>query len=893
MRLRMPLVTFALSAALGLGAAGTAPAAAEPGGAEPSARGEWSVTAVEPGRYVVRWTADEPLPITSDRPRIVDETGAPVGETVLVDEGRAVEVAVAASEAPDPDDLDVLLSGDRLDEAGDDLVAGPEATPSAAPDDEVLPVDPAEPGPYPIERSNYKLDPVKLTGMKNPIEMVGHVVEPAAGAAVGDRPLVLFLHGRHSVCYIPGDPEAMPSKWPCQAPAKEIPSHLGYDYAQEVLASQGYATVSIRVNGINAQDWRLPDGGAGARASIVIEHLKHWAGMAAEHKVDLDRVVLVGHSRGGEGVNRASIRIPLDADYRIVGQVLLAPTNFATQTSPYVPSATVLPYCDGDVSDLQGQKFVDFARDLTADDTSLKSAVLMMGANHNYFNTEWTPGVAKAPAWDDWGGPATRPCGTSHPGRLSDAEQRTVGLAWIAGAVRLFAADEEEFLPLYDGSHATVASVGDADIRSAAIGGGRDVRRPAIDAEPTTPSGAAVRLCDAERNYDEPGDTCAADDALPWLSPNWPDAWEELPVRSALEVAWSQADATGGLQFYSPLDASDGRLELRVIADPSKRVRFDVRVTDTDGDSATLTPVGGTTFPGLPTGKYLARLWAQTVPVELGDAAIDTSAIESVELVARTDSGRAWLLDVAAAPGQLSAVPSERLPLVNIRSVKVPEGDGPGKGTATIPVKLRGTLSEPARLQLVRGAWTGKPKESELTLNPGDPEHGITVKYPRDDVWTPYPWMYDVRLVPLAGAMTDSYLGMVQVVEDDPAPKLRVKPVAKRVKEGQRARFKISLSQPVGEVSWASLTVVKGTGRPLHTADVPKKWLEERVGKTKKKFLYKAGLYVNQRLPKGKQTTEISIPIAKDNLREKPETLTVKVRYYNMVKKVSVTVVDP
>ena len=127
-------------------------------------------------------------------------------------------------------------------------------------------------------------------------------------------------------------------------------------------------------------------------------HLDHWVDLAAAHQVDLSRVVLVGHSRGGEGVNRASIQIPLSAPYRIVGQVLIAPTDFASQTAPYVPTVTLLPFCDGDVSDLQGQKFTDFARDLASDDTSLKSSVLVMGANHNFFNTEWTPGIAAAPA---------------------------------------------------------------------------------------------------------------------------------------------------------------------------------------------------------------------------------------------------------------------------------------------------------------------------------------------------------------------------------------------------------------------------------------------------------------------------------------------------------------
>ncbi len=158
-------------------------------------------------------------------------------------------------------------------------------------------------------------------------------------------------------------------------------------------------------------------------------HLDHWTGLAAEHQVDLDQVVLVGHSRGGEGVNRASIRIPLSAPYRIVGQVLLAPTDFASQTAPYVPTVTVLPYCDGDVYDLQGQKFTDVGRDLTSDDTSLKSSVLVMGANHNFFNTEWTPGVAVAPSWDDWFGPKDQPCGRPAPDRLSKSGQRAVGTA--------------------------------------------------------------------------------------------------------------------------------------------------------------------------------------------------------------------------------------------------------------------------------------------------------------------------------------------------------------------------------------------------------------------------------------------------------------------------------
>jgi hypothetical protein len=57
-----------------------------------------------------------------------------------------------------------------------------------------------------------------------------------------------------------------------------------------------------------------------------------------------------------------------------------------------------LGYCDGDVSDLEGQVFTDYSRDLGQHDTALHSSVMMMGADHNFFNTEWTPGQAQAPA---------------------------------------------------------------------------------------------------------------------------------------------------------------------------------------------------------------------------------------------------------------------------------------------------------------------------------------------------------------------------------------------------------------------------------------------------------------------------------------------------------------
>lgn len=395
--------------------------------------GTWTVTLLGPDTYRIAWRSPKRLPVTSDRPQI-RKGGESLGVALIERDGRTVYVDVRSTKLPDTSSMDVVLSGDRLNVGGDDVLArvngnGQAGKPPALSPSRpkrtttVLPEDPAEPGPFGIRTSDYELDPVKLPGMKQPIEMVGHVVEPTAEAATGPRPVVLFLHGRHSYCYNP-DNNDDGWEWPCQAPLKEIPSHLGYDYIQQALASQGYFTVSVRVNGINAQDWKLDDGGADARAQIVERHLDHWAAQAAGHELDMSQVVLVGHSRGGEGVDRAALEIPLTAPYTIAGQVLLAPTDFAGQTAAYVPTVTVLPYCDGDVYDLQGQIFTDAARDLVRDDTSLKSSILVMGANHNFFNTEWTPGLAAAPAWDDWGGPRKKLCGEANPDRLSPPSSR-------------------------------------------------------------------------------------------------------------------------------------------------------------------------------------------------------------------------------------------------------------------------------------------------------------------------------------------------------------------------------------------------------------------------------------------------------------------------------------
>ena len=897
----MPTTRRAVRAALAaavIGAltltAGPAPASSPPdararAGANDDAAGSlgrWRVQPAGTGMWEVSWRSPSRLPVTSDRPTVVQD-GVPLGVPTVRADGRTVVTSVSSRTRPDPATLDVVLSGDRLDEPGSDTAdeaaapISPRRPADLAPQ---LSVDPAEPGPYDVVSSDYQLDPVKLPRMREPIEMVGHVVEPAPEASTGPRPLVLFLHGRHSFCYDPTGEGGDEWNWPCQAPLEEIPSHLGYDYIQQVLASQGFATVSVRVNGINAQDYRLSDGGADARAQIVQRHLDYWVGLADDHQVDLSQVVLVGHSRGGEGVDRASIQIQPDAPYTIAGQVLLAPTDFGTQTAPYVPTVTVLPYCDGDVYDLQGQRFTDSSRDVLDDDTSLKSSVLVMGANHNFFNTEWTPGIAQAPAWDDWwsSNPRTE-CGEGSPTRLTASEQRRVGVAYVAGAVQLFTRDDQSVLPMFDGSVVRPPSIGAAEVYSHAIGGGRDERRPAIDTGLSLAQGARTSFCLGVIDPRSVG-ACGQGDDLWGNAPHWYDAGELAPPRRELEMTWTDVGQSGGLVLDDPLDLSDGRLEMRTIVDPLRgNVRLHLRLTDADGATATVTPADDGLVRALPLDRFVGKRWAQTVLADPQDAAgIDLTRITRIDVVGDSEDGHIWVLDVASAPDTLAPVPDERAPLFSLGSVKVEEGDGPGTVTAEVPFTITGTLTEPAQLKVgtVDYYSRGGGSSFRLDLAPGQTSGTIPIEYEANTADDPGRRITMLQAFPVRGVMTDHYDGTLRIIDDDPAPRVSVS-AARRVSEGDPVRIDISLEGESAYPYYVEAQVVRSGDdvEPLRVGDVPTKWLRDHHVSTKhpKRALYRADVFLWTRIRPGGHSAALTIPTLRDGKHEGVEAVTVEI----------------
>ncbi len=352
-----------------------------------------------------------------------------------------------------------------------------------------LAADPAVPGPFPVIRRTYDDGDLAFTpgGFPSAVEVRASVHHPFPLSS-GPFPLVVFLHGRHATCF---DGAFDFLQWPCSAGRQPIPSFEGYDYIADTLASHGYIVVSISANGINAADNGVLDLGMQARAELIQHHLDKWQtfstvggapfGTIFVGNVDLQNIGTMGHSRGGEGVVRHFVHNAAQGSPYGVNAVLpLAPTDFNRDVINNVELGVVLPYCDGDVADLQGVHFYDDARYNVPQDASFKHTLLVMGANHNFFNTIWTPGLFPAGTADDWNEfqvPADPFCGNvAGNGRLSDAEQRGAGAAYIVGFFRRHLGAETQFMNMLIGAEPPPPSALGATVH-ASFHAPRDLRK--------------------------------------------------------------------------------------------------------------------------------------------------------------------------------------------------------------------------------------------------------------------------------------------------------------------------------------------------------------------------------------------------------------------------------
>lgn len=346
------------------------------------------------------------------------------------------------------------------------MMAGCSTPPAAVSDTNAPPPpppDPLSPGPMAWSRIHYDfgqyiVDDPTLVPYQYPVPINGSVTFPTAE---GVYPVVLLMHGRHSTCAVAGAELIFTGVCPSAVVVEPVNSYRGYDGLAENLASHGYAVVSVNANTINDRDL-LGDAGANARAELILRTLDDFASVNAtgtplpdstmlplprtdvsvlRGNLDLTRVGLMGHSRGGEGVGRAiSLDLERGGTHGLDAVFALAPTDFSRWQVAGPAFATLLPYCDGDVSNLQGAWMYDDARGKPG---GPRYQILAMGANHNFYNTVWTG--------DDWGTTGEW-CGSeeSGSGRDSPEEQRAHGYGLMASFFRLFVGGESEFAAYWD-----------------------------------------------------------------------------------------------------------------------------------------------------------------------------------------------------------------------------------------------------------------------------------------------------------------------------------------------------------------------------------------------------------------------------------------------------------
>ncbi|MFF3883804.1 hypothetical protein [Streptomyces sp. NPDC001914] len=863
----------------------------------------WSLTGAGAARQLV-WRSDRPVPISDAGVAFYSGTrflGRPVGTP----DGRSFRLAVGPARLGDPSGLQARTGERRLDAAGagQSGPAGPDAPegrpglsarPPARPP--VNAVDPGKPGSYRTATGDYKLPSVRLPGLAERVEMRAVVVAPTD--APGHRPLALFLHGRHTTCY-GGDGSG--GEWPCPTGSRPVPSYRGYLADQKLLASQGYVTVSIAANGINGQDYAAEDGGAQARSSLVRQHLARWAGWAARPDsappivrrtagADLSRVLLVGHSRGGEGVNRAAMDslspAPADQDgyhgpvrWHIRGTVLIGPTIFGQNPAPDVPSVTILPGCDGDVSDLQGQMYVDATRGVGRG-AALHSAVHMIGANHNFFNSEWTPGQAQAPAEDDfWSGDERdRVCSPGTATRLTARQQQAAGATYIAAAARLFVAGDDRVRPLLDGSGRRAPSAGPARVLTHAVGGRRT---PAFlpDGRVSVDGG---RLCD---EVTEVVSAACLGSGRNGVSPHFaPWAASHEPGRRAVALRWTAAGFPVRIRSARPVSVAGSRaLALRLIVPPNTRDnRFDIRLTDTAGHRATL---GSVRLDGLPGTDRTASYWGQEVRLPLAAAiraGVDTHRLQALEIVPRTRSGQAWLVDSWGWRAGTPTVRAADLARVDIGRLTVEEGDA-GARTYHVPVTVTGHGKGTVRL-FVADPDTGRTTSREITVRPGDPAPDVTVEV-RGNTRFGYDVSHDVFAKAVRGAVVGTYRGGVTAHNDDPMPAFEVTPASARAAEGGKLTWRMGLSAPADVDMQSDIALVRVTGgTELSTTDVDPQWLRNTSGKEplpSRPLSQVSGFFLFAGIPAGRTSTEFTIPTVRDRLHEREETVRLRMTVYD------------
>ncbi|MBM3765288.1 MAG: hypothetical protein FJW32_07840 [Acidobacteria bacterium] len=530
--------------------------------------------------------------------------------------------------------------------------------------------DPAAAGPLTVATQDYKIAAVPMPTVAYPIDIWGQVWYPE-DLAKGPYPFVFLLHGNHGICRAPGSMVDLgTTSFPPNCPPGQVqtPNHAGYDYLARRLASHGYIVASMNANAINVRANGNPE-----RGQVVVEHLRYWQawnspaggepfGTMFSGKVDLQNIGLMGHSRGGEGV-RAALEFNRQAGrpFGIKGIIEIGPVDFGRTTSPTLVTtgnpvydaadtawSVILPSCDADVSDNQGMRAFDRAFQITETaGPTPKSQLYILGANHNFYNSEWTPEDPGFSCIDF-------PIITDRP------QQEAIGTVYVNGFMRTYLGGEK-FQYLFHGDSDQPTSIrtpvahsyAETPARNLLIDNFQGAFSPMntlLGGPNATGNIAAVRCIDTGCRNPPPA------------------AWRHDPGQAAVRLDWP--DGGTGTPYYAihvgpdgggPRDVSAYALfSFRVAAafDPKNPViesqNFSLRMVDATGAVSKLIPVTNYKAIPYPTGYGFRRSVLRTVRIPLADfAGVDFKQLTRVDLIFdKQPQGALFLADVLFAPAR-------------------------------------------------------------------------------------------------------------------------------------------------------------------------------------------------------------------------------------------------
>jgi hypothetical protein len=105
----------------------------------------------------------------------------------------------------------------------------------------------------------------------------------------------------------------------------------------------------------------------------------------------------------------------------------VAPVDYERRAPYGMPYMTVLPFCDGDVSNLQGARFFERSQYIAPNDPFPRIQVSLLGANHNFFNSVWSADNDDQTVADSACGPnAVQPVHVDPPHRRHDGSRSDV-----------------------------------------------------------------------------------------------------------------------------------------------------------------------------------------------------------------------------------------------------------------------------------------------------------------------------------------------------------------------------------------------------------------------------------------------------------------------------------